>query len=167
MIVLEGAVITGLLMIRAFPVYVLWKHMKNYNRQHQDIRTINKISYGDVIEGVDFDYAASLTAVNAICLAALAWAPQAPELVMIGGAVQASTRLKWDPVDDPNLLGYKVYWRDTTSPTWDYSRFVGLKTDVVLENIIIDNYLFGVTSVSKLGHETAVVYPKTLIPRRR
>ena len=39
---------------------------ENYNRQHQDLRTEDGIEYGDVIEGVNFEYAAKLTAVNAI-----------------------------------------------------------------------------------------------------
>lgn len=139
---------------------------ENYDRQHQDIRTENGIEYGDVIEGVNFDYAAKLTSVNAITLAAIAWAPKAPELVMIGGAVKSYTRLKWDPIADSRLAGYKVYWRDTTSPTWQYSKWVGKETDVKLEHIVIDNYLFGVSAVSKDGNESVVVYPKTLIPRR-
>ncbi len=149
-----------------FPGVRIMETHENYNRQHQDIRIENGIEYGDVIEGVNFDYAASLTAVNAICLAGIAWAPEAPELVMIGGAVQPSTRLKWDPVKDPTLLSYKVYWRDTTAPQWQYSKVVGKKTDVTLENIVIDNYLFGVSSVGPDGNESIVVYPKTLIPRR-
>jgi hypothetical protein len=140
---------------------------ENYVMQHQDIRTEDGIKYGDVIEGVNFDYAAKLTAVNAISLAAIAWAPPAPSFVMIGGAVKPSTRLKWDAIsDDPDHLGYKVYWRETTAPQWEKSRFVGKQTDVTLENIIIDNYLFGVSSVGKDGNESVVVYPKTLIPRR-
>ena len=140
---------------------------ENYNRQHQDIRVEDGIEYGDVIEGVNFEYAAKLTAVNAITLAGLAWAPPAPKGIMIGGVVRPSTRLKWDAVDDPDLAGYKIYWRDTTSPQWQYSRFVGTQTDFTLENIIIDNFLFGVSSVSKNGNESVVVYPTTLIPRRR
>jgi hypothetical protein len=47
------------------------------------------------------------------------------------------------PIADPNLAGYKVYWR-TTSPTWDHARWVGTATEVVLENIVVDNYIFGV-----------------------
>jgi hypothetical protein len=138
---------------------------ENYNRQHQDIRTEDGIEYGDVIEGVDFEYAARLTAVNALTMAGIASAPPAPQGVMIGGAVRASTRLVWDEVDDQNLAGYKVYWRDTTAPQWQYSRWVGMKTDVTLTNIIIDNYLFGVVSVSKSGAESVVQFPRTLIPR--
>ena len=139
---------------------------ENYDRQHQDLRTEDGISYGDVIEWVDFDYASRLTAVNAISLASIAWAPLAPEGLEIGGAVKPSTRLRWSPVEDENLAGYKIYWRDTTAPQWQYSRFVGKLTDYTLENVIIDNYLFGVASVSKEGHESVIVYPTTLIPRR-
>jgi len=139
---------------------------ENYIRQHQDIRVEDGIAYGDVIEGVNFDYAADLTAVNAITLAGLAWAPPAPQGVMIGGAVQPSTRLKWDPVDDPDLAGYKIYWRETTAPQWTYARFVPASvTDYTLDGIIIDNYLFGVAAVGKDGNESLVTYPTTLIPR--
>jgi len=140
---------------------------ENYNRQHQDIRTEDGIKYGDVIEGVNFDYAAKLTAVNAINLAALAWAPPTPPIVKIGGVVRPSTTLRWDPIDDKDLKGYKIYWRDTTAPQWQYSKFVGTATEYTLKNIIIDNYLFGVVAVGKDGHESVVSYPSTLIPRRR
>jgi hypothetical protein len=149
-----------------FPGVRIMETHENYYRQHENVRIENSIQYGDVIEGVNFEYAADLTAVNAVCLAGLAWAPLPPEFVMIGGSVKPDTRLKWDPVDDPGLAGYKVYWRETTSPQWQFSRWVAKDTLLTLENIIIDNYLFGVVSVSKDGNETAVVYPKTLIPRR-
>ncbi len=138
---------------------------EHYHRQHQDLRTENGIQYGDVIEGVNFPYAARLTAVNAITLASLAWAPPAPKDVEIGGAVQPSTRLRWQAVEDEHVVGYKVYWRLTTSPQWEHSRFVGKVNDYTLENLVIDNYLFGVAAVSKDGHESPVVFPQGLIPR--
>lgn len=131
---------------------------ENYNRQHQDIRTENGIEYGDVVSGVNFDYAKKLTAVNAINLASLAWAPPAPEKVEIGGIVEPNTKLRWEAVD-AEIAGYKIYWRDTTSPQWQYSRFVGDITDFTLEGIVIDNYLFGVAAVGKNGHESLVVFP--------
>ncbi|MDX1827954.1 MAG: M28 family metallopeptidase [Lutibacter sp.] len=137
---------------------------ENYNRQHQDVRTENGIHYGDVIEGVNFDYAAKLTAVNCLTLASLASAPMAPKNVMIAGAVKPSTRLKWETSDDKNIIGYKIYWRDTTSPQWQYSRFVGKVDDYKLKNIVIDNYLFGVASVGINGAESIVQFPNKLIP---
>jgi Zn-dependent M28 family amino/carboxypeptidase len=137
---------------------------ENYNRQHQNVRTENGIHYGDVIEGVNFDYAAKLTAVNCLALASLASAPIAPKNVMIAGAVQPSTHLKWETSDDKNIIGYKIYWRDTTSPKWQYSRFVGKVDDYTLKNIVIDNYLFGVASVGINGAESIVQFPNKLIP---
>lgn len=141
---------------------------ENYIRQHQDIREEDGIKYGDVIEKVNFEYAAKLTGVNAITMAGLAWAPAVPKNVQIGGAVQPSTRLKWDAVEDENLAGYKLYWRATTAPQWEYSKFVGKDvTDYTLENIVIDNFLFGVAAVGKDGNESVVVYPSSLIRRSR
>ena len=140
---------------------------ENYRRQHQDLRVEDGVAYGDVIEGVNFPYAAKLTGVNAITMAALAWAPPAPSNVQIGGIVQPSTRLKWDAVNDPNLAGYKIYWRETTAPQWQYARFVDKSvTDFTLQNVVIDNFLFGVAAVGKDGNESVVVYPTTLIARR-
>ncbi len=138
---------------------------ENYNRQHQDIRKENGIEYGDVLSGVDFDYCKKLTAVNAIALAGIAWAPLQPKNVKIGGAVRPSTTLRWDKTDDTNLAGYKVYWRETTSPQWEYSRYVGNVNEFTLEGIVIDNYLFGVTAVGKDGNESVVAFPSGLIRR--
>ncbi|MCO6477450.1 MAG: M28 family peptidase [Phaeodactylibacter sp.] len=152
---------------QGFPGVRIMETHENYHRQHQDLRTEDGIEYGDVIEGVNFEYAAKLTAVNAITLAALAWAPPPPQGLMIGGAVEPSTQLEWEMVDDPNLAGYKVYWRETTAPQWQYSRFVGKVSAYTLENIIIDNFLFGVAAVGKDGNESVVVYPTSLISRRR
>ena len=134
---------------------------ENYVMQHQDIRTENGIAYGDVIEGVNFEYAKKLTAVNAINLASLAWAPPALEKVAIGGIVQASVKFRWEKVKDPNVAGYRIYWRDTTSPTWDHSRFVGNVSEAVLEGIVIDNFFFGIATVGKNGYESPVVFPNT------
>jgi len=132
---------------------------ENYTQQHQDIREENGIQYGDVIEHVNFDYAAKLTAVNAINLASLAWAPPAPKEVQIGGVVEPSVKFKWKRVNDPNIIGYKIYWRDTTSPTWDHSRFVGDVDRFLLKGIVIDNSFFGISSVGKNGFESPVVFP--------
>jgi len=136
---------------------------ENYTQQHQDIRTENGIDYGDVIEAVNFDYAKKLTAVNAINLAGLAWAPTAPESVSIGGVVEPSTKLKWSPVVHDNLAGYKIYWRETTAPQWQFSRFVGNVTEFTLDGIVIDNFLFGVTAVDAHGNESMVAFPNEVM----
>jgi hypothetical protein len=133
---------------------------ENYNQQHQDIRTENGIEYGDKLKFVNFGYAAKLTAVNAITMASLAWAPPAPNNVAIGGIVEPSAKLKWDKVD--GATGYKIYWRDTTSPTWDHNRFVGDVSEFTLDGIVIDNYFFGVAAVGEDGFESVVVFPNSI-----
>ena len=136
---------------------------ENYNQQHQDIRIEEGIAYGDVIEAVNFSYAKKLTAVNAINLASLAWAPPSIKELSIGGVVEPSVKFKWNKIDDESIAGYKIYWRETTSPTWDYSRFVGNVNEFKLEGIVIDNYFFGVSTVGKNGTESPVVFPNKVI----
>lgn len=136
---------------------------ENYNRQHQDVRVENGIHYGDVVEEVNFEYAGKLTAVNAVALANLAAAPPAPDSVEIGGAVQPSTTLRWEKPDSDLVKGYKIYWRPTTAPLWENSKYVGDVNEFTLEGIVIDNYLFGVSAVGEDGHESVVSYPSGLI----
>lgn len=142
-----------------FPGVRIMEVNEHYDRQHQDLRSENGRHFGDTIEFVDFDFAAKLTALNAVALAGLAWAPAPPADVEIEGIVQASTTLKWSAGNDDNLAGYRVYWRLTTEPEWTHSRWVGKTDHYTLENIVIDNYLFGVASVAKDGNESPVVFP--------
>jgi len=143
-----------------FPAVRIMEAHENYNRQHQDVREESGIAYGDGIQGVSFGYARNLTAVNTAVLASLAWAPPPPDTVWIRGAVQPSTRLDWTPVSHPDLAGYVVAWRETTEPRWTHRRFVGNVTGYTLENLVIDNYLFGVASVGRDGDESVVVFPR-------
>jgi len=92
----------------------------------------------------------------------MADAPPPPAQVELEGAVQPSTSLKWKKADGKparNLAGYRIYWRLTTDPQWRYSRFVGKVDSYTLENIVIDNYYFGVAAVAKDGSESPVVFP--------
>jgi hypothetical protein len=146
--------------LAGFPASVrLMETHEDYTRQHQDLREEDGIRYGDVIEGVDFPYAARMTALDAAVLASLAWAPPAPTGVAITGAVRASATLRWEPVQAPDLLGYRVYWRRPTDQNWTRSRWVGNVTEHTLENVIIDNFFFGVAAVDREGNESLVVFP--------
>lgn len=145
-----------------FPAVRIMETNEHYDRQHQDLRSENGRAYGDVLSGVDFDFNAKLTSLNAVTMASLAWAPAPPANVEISGAVQPSTTLKWQPLKGKqaqNLAGYRVHWRLTTEPTWTKSQFVGNVAEFTLGNIVIDNYFFGVSSVSKDGFESPVVFP--------
>ena len=145
-----------------FPAVRIMEANEDYRRQHQNVRVENGVEYGDVVGEVEFDFAAKLTAVNAVTLAALAWAPPPPSGVEIRGAVRPSTTLSWTPIDRdraPDLAGYRVYWRRTDAPQWQWSVFVGDVERHTLRNVVIDNYIFGVASVSTEGFESPVVFP--------
>ncbi|HPF47341.1 MAG: M28 family metallopeptidase [Alphaproteobacteria bacterium] len=138
---------------------------EHYDRQHQDIRTENGRKYGDVIEGVNFDYARKLTALNVSSLAEMAAAPPFPAEVKLKGAVSASAVISWKKPSGKmaeNLAGYKVYWRLTDQPQWTYSKYVGDVDTYVFENLVIDNYYFGVAAVAKDGAESPVVFPGSM-----
>lgn len=143
-----------------YPAVRLMEAHEDYTRQHQDLRVEDGVSYGDVIEGVNFAYAARMTALDAATLISLAWAPATPDSVTIRGAVQPSPTLRWNAVEAPDLLGYRVYWRKPSEVNWTRSRYVGNVTEYTVENVIIDNYFFGVAAVDREGHESMVAFPR-------
>ncbi len=133
---------------------------EHYDRQHQDLRTEGGIVYGDTMDGVDKHYAAKLTALNMVTMAGMAGAPPFPAEVEASGAVSPSAKLEWKtPENADNLAGYRVHWRLTTEPEWTHSRYIGKVNEWTFENLVIDNYYFGVSAVSHEGYETPVVFP--------
>ncbi len=140
-----------------FPAVRISEGAENYDRQHQDLRTENGVEYGDTIEGVDFDYLGQVARLNIVAMAALGNAPATPLGVTIEGAVKPDTTVKWQAV--PGAAGYRVWWRSTTAPQWTHSRWAGSANELVLPGIVIDDYFFGVSSVSDDGYESPVVFP--------
>jgi len=145
-----------------FPAVRVTEAHEDYTRQHQDLRTGNTdkdrgISYGDTIAGIDFRYLARVTALNTITMAALSRAPAPPTGVATEGAVATDTTITWHTV--PDAAGYRVHWRDTTAPRWQYERAVGDGDRAVLNDVVIDDWFFGVSSVSADGYESPVVFP--------
>jgi Zn-dependent M28 family amino/carboxypeptidase len=140
-----------------FPSVRVTEAAENYNRQHQDVRVENGVRYGDVLDGVDFRYLARVTALNAITLASLASAPPPPTHVAIQGAVSDDTVLTWTA--SPGAVGYRVWWRATTDPRWSWARETGGATRLQLEDVVIDDWFFGVSAVSADGWESPVEFP--------
>jgi Zn-dependent M28 family amino/carboxypeptidase len=140
-----------------FPAVRVTEAHENYTRQHQDLRTEGGVRYGDTIDGVDFPYLAQVTRLNALTMASLAWAPAPPSDVKAEGAVKHDTTLSWAKA--PGAVGYRAWWRDTLAPTWQHDRWAGDVTTVTLPNVVIDDWFFGVSAVSKDGYASPVVYP--------
>ena len=145
-----------------YPAVRVTEAHENYTRQHQDLRSGRTdqdrgVHYGDTIDGIDFRYLARVTALNAITMAALSRAPAPPTGVDSKGAVATDTTLNWHKV--PGAAGYRVHWRDTTAAQWQYRRAVGDVDHAVLQDVVIDDWFFGVSSVSADGYESPVVFP--------
>lgn len=148
---------------RGFPAVRFTEPHEDYTHQHQSVKMVDGKQYGDLIEFDDFDYIANVTRINAATLAALALAPAKPKNVGISTAgLTNDTDLKWDANTDADLAGYEVVWRDTTSPFWTNSVYVGNVTTYTAKEMSKDNYFFGVRAVDKDGNKSPVVYPKPM-----
>jgi hypothetical protein len=128
--------------------------VENYNWQHQDLRTDKGIAYGDTIDHMDFPYLRKVVQLNVAALFAIASAPPPPE-PKVEGAVSSNTILSWAPA--PGAASYIVRWRPTDAANWQHGlRTAKGETRRVLEHIRVDDWAFGVSSVSADGHESPV-----------
>ncbi|HEX5707958.1 MAG TPA: M28 family metallopeptidase [Pyrinomonadaceae bacterium] len=136
---------------------------EDYTHQHQNVRTEGGVRYGDLPEFVDYEYVAQVARINAAALAALALAPARPRDVRIlTQRLTNDTDLKWEANAEPDLAGYEVVWRETTSDVWTHSRFVGRVTTYTVPRMSKDNFFFGVRAVDREGHRSPVSFPKPL-----
>jgi hypothetical protein len=140
-----------------YPAVRFTEAVENYTREHQDVRSENGIQYGDLLEAIDFPYLAQVARLNAMTMAALASAPPPPATVKIEGAVSADTTVSWTAA--PGASGYRVWWRDTTAPLWSDNQPAGNATSLVLKGVNIDDWFFGVASISADGFESPVEFP--------
>jgi hypothetical protein len=132
---------------------------EDFDHQHQDLRTENGKKIGDLPEFVDPAYVAQVARVNAASLASLALAPAAPQDVKVKTTnLDNGTDLVWKANTEPDLAGYRIVWRDTTSPAWQGATFVGNVTNYRLD-LSKDNLLFGVQAVDKAGNVSPATYP--------
>jgi hypothetical protein len=154
-----------------FPAARISVAVENYNWQHQDLRTEKGIRYGDTIDHVDFAYLAKMTKLNVAALAAIASAPPPPDEPRVIGAVSTDTRLVW--TDAPGASAYRIVWRRTDEANWSHSLLHRATSPMacrtpgvtirppcvdahVLPHIRVDDWVFGVSSVSKDGFESPV-----------
>jgi hypothetical protein len=125
---------------------------ENFTRQH-DVR--------DTYEGISLPYLAQNARVNAAAAATLALAPPAPGVLSDRGQPLISrapsgydANLRWTAA--PGAVAYRVFWREAWGPDWQHDLLVGNVTTLVLPNMQIDDYVFGVAAVDAAGHESVV-----------
>lgn len=136
---------------------------EDYRHQHQTPRVETgpdgtPVQYGDLLQFVDFGYVADVAKLNAAVLVNLANAPSVPAKVRIVTAkLETATTLRWEKSPEPDVAGYEVVWRDTTSPLWDHVKDVGNTTEATLEESK-DNFFFGVRAYDKDGYRSPVAF---------
>ncbi|MEV1080513.1 M20/M25/M40 family metallo-hydrolase [Streptomyces sp. NPDC050211] len=145
---------------RAYPAARFTEPTEDYAHQHQDVR-IDETGkqYGDLPEFCDFPFITRVAKVNAATLWTLAQAPGTPRGAKILTATLAnSTELVWTRGTEPDLAGYEVVWRETTSPEWTHVIPVG---DVTTHEVDLskDNVFFGVRAVNRTGLRSPVAFP--------
>jgi hypothetical protein len=165
-----------------FPAVRLSVAVENYNWQHQDLRTENGVKYGDTIENMNFPYLEKITKLNVAALAAIASAPPPPE-PKVDGAVSTGTTVTWNRMR--GAAAYVLRWRRTDSNNWEQKRtfsadvytadaelargkicfrfpdehyppYTPVRCEAMLKGVRVDDWVFGVSSVSTDGFESPV-----------
>jgi len=145
-----------------FPAVRITTPMENFSNQH---------TATDTFENTAPPYTALVVKANAAAIASLALAPKPPELPSAGPSaaeLPAASPLGrgkgYDAVmawkndnPEPDLLGYAVVMRKTTSPVWEKEIFVGKTTTYTLPNVNIDEVVLGVKAIDQDGNESPVV----------
>jgi hypothetical protein len=146
---------------RGYPAVRFTEPAEDFRRQHQDVREEKGVRYGDTPDHVDFAYTADVARVNAAALAVLARAPAPPGAVQVETArLENDTTLRWAPSPEPDLAGYRVVWRETTSPFWEHSLDVAKGvTRTTVRGVSKDNAVFGVEAFDAAGHASPAVFP--------
>ena len=143
-----------------WPAVRLTEPHENYDWQHQDVRVENGIAYGDIVDNVDFDYVTRVTQTVTATLGELALAPGPPQRVrMDTSGLTPHTRLFWEPSSSPTVAGYAVVYRRTHEPDWTHRQIVGDDTEITLDRISKDDWLFGVEAYDQAGHRSLPIYP--------
>jgi hypothetical protein len=154
-----------------FPAVRLTTATENFDNQH---------TATDTFANTSVPYAARVARMNSAVVASLALAPSPPQLNWTwssgpdkGGHEPLLTRgksgydavLHWLPNPEPDLAGYAVLVRSTTSPAWEREVWVGNVTTYTMPDVSIDDLVIGVKAVDREGNQSVVsCYAEPVLP---
>lgn len=150
-----------------YPAIRFTEMNENFNWQHQDVRIVEGIQYGDLPEFVDYEYTANVARINAAVLAGLALAPPPP--VSVGNDIsrlEHDTTLRWEHDGTGSPAGFYICIRETTAPQWQRKFFVSVDDAgdnnmyrYTVEGVSKDNYIFGIQAIGANGLHSVTVFP--------
>ena len=151
---------------KGFTAVRICEFNENYHRTHTTPGERDGIMYGDMPEGVDYEYVRKNAGINLATLANLALSPRQPvNTGIVVSRLSNFTTLRWEkPASGKEPAGYYVLIRETCQPMWEKKIFVS-GTEVILP-YSKDNYFFAVQSVDADGHESLPVFPAPARNRR-
>jgi Peptidase family M28 len=140
---------------------------ENFGHEHQNVQVVDGVQLGDLLEFVDFNYVARVTAINLCTLWALASSPSTPKGALIHAVAPPGfpgtnlTTLTWNANPESNIAFYEVVQRETTVADWTSATNVGNVTTVTLD-VSKDNVQFGIRAVDTDGRRSPVAFPTTV-----
>ncbi|MEV0638481.1 M20/M25/M40 family metallo-hydrolase [Streptomyces sp. NPDC050619] len=145
---------------RGYPAARFTEPAEDFAHQHQDVRVDESgKQYGDLPEFCDYDFIARVARVNAASLWTLSQAPGTPRgAKIVTSTLTNSTQLIWTRGTEPDLTGYEIVWRETTSPEWTHVIRAGDVTSHEAD-LSKDNVFFGVRAVNRAGLRSPVAFP--------
>jgi hypothetical protein len=67
--------------------------------------------------------------------------------------------------DDPMIKGLVLYSRRGDSIQWQKVRVLPISTELLIPNLMVDNFVFAIATIDERGNESLPVYPASLIVR--
>jgi len=131
----------------------------------------NQHSGGDTLANSSVPYTTRVARMNAAVAASVASAPGQPVgdwrfasgarkgehiPLLTRGASGYDAVMQWQASTAPDLAGYAVVMRATTSPTWEKEVWVGNVTSYTLPDVSIDNVVLGVKAIDRDGNPSLV-----------
>jgi Peptidase family M28 len=145
-----------------YPAVRITTASEDYSHQHNATDTFAYVSV---------PYATRVVRVNAAAAASLALAPAPPVVnwtfasgrrkgqsvpMLSRGDSGYDAELRWEPSSAPDLAGYSVVIRPTTSPVWEREVWVGNVTSYTVRDFSIDDVVLGVKAVDRDGNQSLV-----------
>jgi hypothetical protein len=125
----------------------------------------------DTFANASVPYTAMAARMNAAVLSSLALAPKPPVVIreitrdgtkrtvanLTRGKSGYDAVMKWSqPKTEPDLAGYAIVMRSTTSPIWEREIYVGAVNEYTIPDLSIDNIVLGVKAIDKDGNQSLV-----------